>query len=400
NKPTAALQIFKAGTHVAEDGRTLTFSEADVQQIADSYDIALHEAPIVVGHPKTDDPAYGWGKALSSRDGLLFAEPHEVDATFAEMVNAGRFKKISASIFLPDTPGNPTPGKFYLRHIGFLGAQPPAIKGLKSASFSDAGESACFAMSLTSLGWNLTDLFQRFRDWLIDKEGLEAADQVIPQWQIRSIEQATRDDDAPRNSLSYSESNPLAHQQQIHLANVITAVTTNRDQIRPENDPMSQEKDTAQFAERKQVLDQQATNLDAREKALADREKAARRQDAAAFAEVLVTDGKVLPRNKAAIVELLLALPAGAEPLNFAEGDGQVSKPADQVLRELLTGLPKAVDFAEKSGGGEPAGVANFSSPPGTQVDAGRADLFTKAKAYQLQHPSATWAAAVAAVGG
>ncbi|HHA2483914.1 TPA: hypothetical protein ACOEN0_004165, partial [Stenotrophomonas maltophilia] len=128
NQPAATLQIFKAGTHVAEDGRTLTFSEADVQQIADSYDPALHEAPIVVGHPKTDDPAYGWGKTLQAKDGLLVAEPHNVDPAFAELVNNGRFKKISASIFMPDSPGNPTPGKYYLRHIGFLGAQPPAVK--------------------------------------------------------------------------------------------------------------------------------------------------------------------------------------------------------------------------------------------------------------------------------
>ncbi|MGH8037013.1 MAG: hypothetical protein ACREPC_05525 [Stenotrophomonas sp.] len=401
NKPTAALQIFKAGTHVAEDGRTLTFSEADVQQIADSYDTALHEAPIVVGHPKTDDPAYGWGKSLSSRDGVLFAEPHEVDATFAEMVNAGRFKKISASIFLPDTPGNPTPGKFYLRHIGFLGAQPPAIKGLKSASFSDGGESACFAMSLTSLGWNLTDLFQRFRDWLIDKEGLETADLVIPQWQIRSIEQTTRDDDGSRASISYSERGVPAAPHRGRLINVITAVTNNRDQIQTESEPMSQEKDTAQFAERQQVLDKQATNLEAREKAIAERENSARRQDAASFAEVLVNDGKVLPRNKDAIVELLLALPADAQPLNFAEGDGQVSKPAEQVLRELLAGLPKAVDFSEKSrhDGIDTSAPADFAQPGGLQVDAAGMELHRKALAHQQANPGITYLAAAKAVG-
>ena len=42
-------------------------------------------------------------------------------------------------------------------------------------------------------------------------------------------------------------------------------------------------------------------------------------------------------------------MPADSAPLNFAEGDNQVSKPAATVLREFLAGLPKPVDFSEKS---------------------------------------------------
>lgn len=381
----ASLQIFKAGTHIAEDGRTLTFSEADVQQIADSYDPALHEAPIVVGHPTTDAPAYGWGKALSARNGVLFAEPQQVDADFAGMVNAGRFKKISASIFMPDTPGNPTPGKFYLRHIGFLGAQPPAVKGLKSAAFAEDGAgTACFAMPLSSLGWTLSDLFQRFRDWLIDTDGLETADQVIPQWQIRSIDEATRERPADGNTgepaLSYAE--------QPH------AQTTR------ETNTMSDNNQAADFAEQKQQLDARASDLDARQRALDEREKQAKRADAAAFAEGLVKEGKLLPRNQAPIVELLLALPADSAPLNFAEGDSQVSKPAATVLREFLAGLPKAVDFSEKSRDEATGLPASFAAPPGVTVDAGRAETYAKAKAWQQQHPGASWTDAVAAVGG
>lgn len=381
NKP-AALQIFKSGTHVAEDGRMLTFSDADVQQIADSYDPALHEAPIVVGHPKTDLPAYGWGKALSAQKGVLFAEPHQVDTEFADMVNAGRFKKISASVFMPDSPGNPTPGKYYLRHIGFLGAQPPAVKGLKSAAFADGEDAACFAMPLDSLGWSLTDLFQRLRDWIIDREGTEAADKVIPQSQIRWIGDATRSEDkAAQLSLSYA-----AHSD---------AHTT------PESE-MSEATKAAQFAEREQALSQQASTLDAREKALAAREATARREDVAAFAEGLVTDGKLLPRNKAPVIELLLALPAGAQPLNFADGDTQVTKPAEQVLRELLDGMPKVVDFAEKSRAAvEDAGApADFATPSNERVDAGRMEIHRKALAHQQAHPNVDYLSAVRAVGG
>ena len=60
-----------------------------------------------------------------------------MDAAFAETVAAGRFKKIFASFYSPDAPANPVPGVYYLRHVGFLGAQPPAVTGLRSPEFAD-----------------------------------------------------------------------------------------------------------------------------------------------------------------------------------------------------------------------------------------------------------------------
>ena len=61
-----------------------------------------------------------------------------MDEGFAGLLKAGRFKKRSASFYPPGHPSNPTPDRPYLRHVGFLGAQPPAVKGL--ADFADAGE--------------------------------------------------------------------------------------------------------------------------------------------------------------------------------------------------------------------------------------------------------------------
>ncbi|MDL7720683.1 peptidase, partial [Escherichia coli] len=90
--------------------------------------------------PRTEDPAWGWVKALSLSGVDLMAEPAQLDPQFAEMVTDGRFKKVSASFYLPDSPSNPKPGVLYLRHVGFLGAQPPSVKGLKQVSFSEQEE--------------------------------------------------------------------------------------------------------------------------------------------------------------------------------------------------------------------------------------------------------------------
>ena len=140
---TKPIHIFKPGRHTAMSGRAQQFAQTDLQAIAEVYDPAKHESPLVIGHPKHDLPAYGWVQGLTFSDGSdgldagLWAAPAQVNPDFADMVAAGAFKKISAAFYSPDAPNNPAPGNYYLRHVGFLGAQPPAVKGLRNPSFAD-----------------------------------------------------------------------------------------------------------------------------------------------------------------------------------------------------------------------------------------------------------------------
>ena len=83
------LHIFRAGQHTASCGTTLMFDEAALQGAVDAYNPTLHEAPIVIGHPKDNGPAFGWIAGLSYADGDLRAEPHQVNADFAGLVQAG-----------------------------------------------------------------------------------------------------------------------------------------------------------------------------------------------------------------------------------------------------------------------------------------------------------------------
>lgn len=382
DKPTATLHVFRAGTHTATDGNQYTFSEANVADMVASYDPQLSRAPLVVGHPKIDDPAYGWAASFSCNGAEVFAAPEAVDPQFAEMVNDQRFGAISLSVYLPDTPGNPKPGHYYPRHIGFLGAQPPSVKGLQRPQFAENDGAVEFSMPLprrvSSLGYYLKRLFQGLRDRAIESDGAEKAEQLIPQWCIDGIAEATVDDD----SLDTAFAEPIQT---------------------PEKTMSKENGNAADFAEQQQKLDDRNTALDAREQALRKREDDARRADAAEFAEQLVQDGKVLPRHQVGIVELLLAIPAGTV-LNFAEADGQAAADhnAADLLRSFLNDLPKQVDFAEKSGdhhNGTTA-TADFAAPEGTQVDAGRLELHNKAIAYQREHPDVAYLAAVKAVGG
>jgi hypothetical protein len=139
------IEIFRAGTRTADNGKVYTITAADVAAAAAAYSPALHEAPLTVGHPESNRPAYGWVAGLQADGDVLKTTHRQVEPHFAEMVEAGRFKKRSASFYAPDDPANPKPGVWYLRHVAWLGAQPPAVKGLKDIEFSEAADAVNFS---------------------------------------------------------------------------------------------------------------------------------------------------------------------------------------------------------------------------------------------------------------
>jgi hypothetical protein len=110
---TRPIEIFRPGRHLPLSGRRLDFSATDLAATAAAYDPARFEAPLVVGHPAMDAPAYGWVERLSFADGRLVAMPRQVEPQFQRLVNEGRYKRVSASFFTPNSPDNPAPGTYY-----------------------------------------------------------------------------------------------------------------------------------------------------------------------------------------------------------------------------------------------------------------------------------------------
>ncbi|MDR1351480.1 MAG: hypothetical protein LBJ59_12040 [Zoogloeaceae bacterium] len=149
NETLSGVEIFRSGRHVDSTGVARQFSDADLLAMAQGYAPTRREAPIVIGHPALDAPAWGWVKdvrvAPHPEGARLVVDARDVAPAFAEMVRSRRFPKRSAAFYPPDHPSNPTPGSWYLRHVGFLGAQPPAIEGLKDIQFSDGEGLAVFS---------------------------------------------------------------------------------------------------------------------------------------------------------------------------------------------------------------------------------------------------------------
>ncbi len=124
------IEIFKTGTHTDSAGLAKTWTNADLDGIAGKYDPAVHEAPVVIGHPKDNKPAYGWVEALKRSGGVLMAKIKNLAPELMDALKSGLYKKRSISLYPDDA----------LRHVGFLGAVPPAVKGLADVQFAADGE--------------------------------------------------------------------------------------------------------------------------------------------------------------------------------------------------------------------------------------------------------------------
>lgn len=316
------IPVFKPGTHTAVDGRTITFTLENCIDLAESYDPSLSEAPAVIGHPKLTAPAYGWAKTFQIKDGLVYAELDQVNPEFAEAFNSGAYKKRSLSIYLPESPGNPKPGHYYARHIGFLGAAAPAIKGLPDVSFAESnGEHGAieFAMPFNE---DFLLMFSNLREYLIEKDGIEKADQLLPKWQLE------------------------------YLAEQVAQNRKENEMPQPNN---------IDFAEQQAKIDAKNADLAAREQALLEKEQNNKRAEFAAFADGLVKDGKLMPIHKTTVVEVFMSL--GNEPISFAEGDTTVnSSPAD-LIKKVLSERPTFMDFSEKSAAEDDENTVDIQDP-------------------------------------
>lgn len=352
NKSTSAaiLPVMAPGIHTAMDGRKITVTLDDCVDMASQYDPTLCEAPFVIGHPKLSAPAYGWAKRFEVRDGMLWAEPKQVNPGFAEAFNAGAIKKRSLAFWLPNSPGNPKPGHCYPRHVGFLGAMQPAVKGLPDvqlAHFDEyTGDDAPVEFAMEWFDPDLLpELFSGLRDYLIEKEGVERANVILPDYRLNRLTELMKREFNP---------DPVMYAEEII--------------VKEEKNPDA----PAEFAEREAALADREASLAARENAIREGEEKARRDALAAFADELAGDGRILPRQKNAVVEVLSGL--SCESVAFSDGTNTVTSTPEALLRDILSTKPAVVEFSEKS----PA-----SDDPVEFADAGA--LAKAAGAYQSE---------------
>jgi len=293
------IEIFKGGKQVDSSGKAHD-GNALIEKALATFDPATHEPPLTVGHPADNAPAFGWVADLKKavKDGVpvLLAKFRQVVPEFAAAVKDGLYKKRSAS-FYPD-------GR--LRHVGFLGAAPPAVKALADLSFEDV-DAAVF---------EFTDVHQQQKEE--KKMEFKELIEFLKFWKESGP--------AP----SPAEPAPGATASDPPKSFTEADVEAARKKAAEEAAEAERKKVEAEFAEK--------AREDARE---------ARKKAIAAWYDQNLKAGKIAPAwGDAGLRAFMESLPAEA-PMEFSEGKKET--PFDW-FKGFIEGLPKVVAFKEIAG--------------------------------------------------
>ena len=362
------IDVCRAGTWRDMAGREVALDEARFDRIVEAH-AAADPAPVVVGHPETDAPAFAWIDGLRRSGDRLQAKLRDIAPAFREAVEAGRYAGRSIAL-QGDT----------LRHLGFLGGRAPAVPGLAPTQFADKPETviplAAAQLAAGQIERAAFDAIARtlrgLRERIIARDGIEAADAALPDWEIETVADAAKPP-AETEPRAFGATDPTTH-----------ARDDNPDDNGQEG---NMPKTEAELAAESAALDERKTALDARETTLATQaaDLAAREAkqavaDRLAAAEAAlkphVEAGRVLPAETAGLAALLASLPDGDEAtLSFAaaDGNGEVSEAPRAIFDRLLAALPSRVDYATRAGGAAPAPQADDAKAIGAEARALRA---------------------------
>lgn len=311
------IEIFRAGRQTDSTGNTREWTEADLDAIVAKYNPAAHEAPVTVGHPTDNAPAFGWVEALKREGKLLLGKFREVMPAFEEAVKTGRYKKRSISLY-PDLT---------LRHVGFLGAMPPAVKGLADIAFSDDDQAITIDFSdhrMSTVG----RVLRRLREYIIGSAGVDEADRIVSDWELDSLTAP-----APEETVESLPVNPSFSEEDKTMKNTV--------ELQAELDQAVAK--VAEFSERVTALEAENRQL---KDAAAATATAAREAEFAAFCDALPT--RIAPAMRPAVIAHMHAL-ADKEPMEFQENGATVTKTPLAVYQESLKALPEVVSFSERA---------------------------------------------------
>jgi hypothetical protein len=109
-------------------------------EVISTFNPKVHEPPHVFGHITAEHnaaPALGWIDGLRRIGDTLYAKSKQVAGALDSALREGSYKKRSIALRVNEA------GKLFLHHLAWLGATPPAIKGLpdvySSSAYSDKG---------------------------------------------------------------------------------------------------------------------------------------------------------------------------------------------------------------------------------------------------------------------
>lgn len=382
------MEIFKTGKHTDSAGETREWTQKDLDTIVSQYNPTVHEAPVVVGHPTSDAPAYGWVESLKREGDTLYAKVKDWVPAFVNAVKTGLYKKRSISLY-PDLS---------LKHIGFLGAAPPAIKGLADVKFSTDDKS-------TIIEFAATDPEKKAQEERSKKYGISviSGGNVTKPAKYASIDDADFADpvnyaypcnaDHMQAALSYwgkpdDRSMYSKPDQEVITKRMLAAAKKYGVEVDPEKwkfqeenkggismeldakvkelETQNKQKDDAlkvqdqkitEFSEKIKTSEKEAADAKSElEKLKTDKRKA----EFVSFCDELVRKGTLTPAQKTLALDFMEISHTAGE-YEFSEGEKTVKAPVLERFKSFLKLLPKQFEFSEVATSG--TDVADEQNP-------------------------------------
>jgi|GEM_PF-1110295 len=318
------FEIFRTGSHTSTNGITKDYTAEDLRNIADTYNNSEHEAPIVIGHPKSNAPAYGWIEKLFVEGDRLFAQAKNLVSEFVDAVKEKKFLKRSISLTKDGL----------LNHVGFLGATVPAVKGLADIEFNDEQELTNFEFDKEMLSDGLNEEIS-----LSDPSGEQDEESVLHEDEAQSTETEKTDVQkfgAPFATSRRGEATDGGTEIREYFENLSNTLTTVINDFK--NVVSSHSQSNLQFMEEnKEEIEKLHNKMsDLRAKI-----------DVSNF-ELMLTEkvayGSLTPAMKEKIVAILNYF----ETLNFAETDQHtLSSDLQNLLTEFVNSVPKIIQLED-----------------------------------------------------
>ncbi|MRR56956.1 MAG: hypothetical protein EG824_01905 [Deltaproteobacteria bacterium] len=313
------IEVFRAGKQTDSAGGTREWTESDLDKIVANYNgQADHEAPVVVGHPEHNSPAFGWVESLKREGKILYAMFKDVLPEFTDAVGKKLYKKRSISLY-PDLT---------LRHIGFLGGMPPAVKGLADIAFRDKGE----AITVEFSDWRMSTLgriIMKIRDYLVEKEGADKADGIISSWEVQDLLNEPAEQEPIK--LYHEEESMKPEEVQAIVEKAVAGVTQQfTEALKGATDSVK-------------TLQTEVAGL---KTALETEQSAGRRREFSEFLNSPEMLKRIPEGQRDATINHLLTL-VSAQAVEFGEGDQKQSISAVDAYKKQLRALPEVVEFSE-----------------------------------------------------
>lgn len=314
--------VFNAGWHTDANGNKKLWTTDDLDRIVNTFRPSFHEPPVVIGHPDDRAPAYGWVEGIKRVGNDLFLKYKDVAAEFQEWVKTGRYRKRSISLY-PDGS---------LRHVGFLGAKPPAIKGLPDFAFADNDRTV---ETYDFSDWRMNTLgriVMKIRDYLVEKEGADKADTIINSWEVQDLLTPPPEQDEPISSYQEEDHMKVEEVEAIVTKAVGAATLVFSEQVKV-------------LGEQNKKLGEQLAGMERNFSEAAD---ATARREFTSFCEALPT--RIIPAEIPTIVDQMMNLRKAA-PLEFGEGDQKKTVSAVDDFKTKLQARSETVQFGEYATG-------------------------------------------------